>query len=206
MFNTEEVYTLVGTELMRRRGREFPEGLKDAMMGLAPRAAFEEMIRWHGLDESWEDLMPESNEIFLRLLEDQLAPMPGLFELLDALEQAGIPKAIATSSDRLLADACLSPFELQGRFQFILTAEDIVRSKPDPEIYLAAARRFDLPPQQVLVLEDSQNGCRAAAAAGALTVAVPGNHSRDHDFRVASLVVDGLADRRLYAALGIGDG
>ena len=66
MFNTEEVYTLVGTELMRRRGREFPDGLKDAMMGLTPRAAFEEMIRWHDLDDGWEELMVESNEIFAK--------------------------------------------------------------------------------------------------------------------------------------------
>ncbi len=203
MFNTEEVYTQVGTELMRRRGRDFPDGLKDAMMGLTPQAAFEEMIRWHDLDDTWQELMPESNQIFVRLLEDQLEPLPGLFELLDGLERVGIPKAIATSSDRKLADACLTPFDLQRRFQFILTAEDVTHGKPHPEIYLTAAARFGLPPQQTLVLEDSQNGCRAAAAAGAVTVAVPGPHSLDHDFSVASLVVDSLDDPRLYEAQGI---
>ena len=55
----------------------------------------------------------------------------------------------------------------------------------------------------MMVLEDSQNGCLAAAAAGAFTVAVPGEHSRAHDFSMASLVIDSLADRRLYAVLGI---
>ena len=204
MFNTEEVYTLVGTELMRRRGHDFPDGLKDAMMGLTPQAAFEAMIRWHALDQSWEALMVESNAIFLGLLKDELAPMPGLFELLDALESAGIPKAIATSSDRRLADACLSPYDLQDRFQFVLTAEDVTHGKPHPEIYLTAARRLGPPPEETLVLEDSQNGCRAAVAAGAFTVAVPGEHSRDHDFGVASLVVDSLGDPRLYEALGLG--
>ena len=119
------------------------------------------------------------------------------------MEAAGIPKAIATSSCRELADACLTPFDLRGDSAFVLTSEDIVRGKPDPEVYLAAAARFGVQPAEMLVLEDSQNGCRAAAAAGAFTVAVPGEHSRQQDFSVASLVVGSLADARLYAALGI---
>ena len=116
---------------------------------------------------------------------------------------AGIPKAIATSSGRRLTEACLAPFQLAPRFRFILTSEDITRGKPDPEIYLLAARRFGVPPAEMLVLEDSQNGCRAAAAAGAFTVAVPGEHSRRQDFSVANLVIESLADRRLYEVLGI---
>ena len=56
----------------------------------------------------------------------------------------------------------------------------------------------------MLVLEDSQNGCRAAAASGAFTVAVPGEHSCRQDFSVANLVIESLADRRLYEVLGLG--
>ena len=145
----------------------------------------------------------ESNRLFLDLLDDRLAMMPGLKELLDALERAGIPKAIGTSSSRELVAACLRPFDLERRFQFVLAAEDISRSKPDPEIYLTAARRFAVPPAEMLVLEDSQNGCLAAAAAGTFVVAVPSDHSRDHDFSMASLVADSLADPRLYLTLGI---
>ena len=130
--------------------------------------------------------------------------MPGLLELLDALERAGIPKAICTSSSRELVAACLRPFNLRGRFEFVLAAEDIVHGKPHPEIYLTAARRFGIPPAEMLVLEDSENGCLSAAAAGAYVLAVPGRHSREQDFSMASLVVESLADRRLYLTLGIG--
>jgi HAD superfamily hydrolase (TIGR01509 family) len=204
MFNTEDVYTLAGTELLARRGRRFTPELKDAMMGLPPRAAFEAMIDRQGLHEPWDVLAAESDEIFLGLLSGHLATMPGLLELLAALEHSGVPKAIATSSGRRLTAACLAPFRLAPRFCFILTSEDITRGKPDPEIYLLAARRFGLLPAEMLVLEDSQNGCRAAAASGAFTVAVPGEHSRRQDFSAAHLVVEGLADRRLYQALGLG--
>jgi HAD superfamily hydrolase (TIGR01509 family) len=203
MFNTEDVYTLVGSELLRRRGHAFSRELKDAMMGLQPRPSFEMMIRWHGLGETWEELAAESNAIFLEMLPQHIAMLPGLAELLAALEAAGLPKAIATSSGRQLTVACLGAFGLAPRFQFVLTAEDITRGKPDPQIYLTAAARLGVTPAEMLVLEDSQNGCRAAAAAGALTVAVPGLHSRDHDFSVAALVADDLADPRIYRLLGL---
>ena len=203
MFNTEDVYTAVGSEMLRRRGHSFSAELKDAMMGLRPQPTFEAMIRHCNLTETWQQLVAESNRLFLDLLDDQIAPMPGLMELLDDLQQAGIPKAIGTSSARELVDACLRPFDLQGRFQFILAAEDIVHGKPHPEIYLTAAQRFGVPAAEMLVLEDSRNGCLAAASAGAFTVAIPGEHSREHDFSMASLVADSLADPRLYHALGI---
>jgi HAD superfamily hydrolase (TIGR01509 family) len=203
MFNTEDVYTLVGSELLRRRGCEFTAELKHKIMGLRPQPTFERIIRHCNLDDTWQRMAAESNQLFLDLVQGRLRPMPGLMELLDALEAAGIPKAIGTSSGRELVDACLGPFDLERRFQFVLTAEDIVHGKPHPEIYLTAARRFAAPPAEMTVLEDSENGCRAAAAAGARLVAVPGAHSREQDFSAASLVVDSLADPRLYELLEI---
>jgi len=203
MFNTEDVYTLVGEELLRRRGCEFTNELKSKIMGVQPRPTFEMMIRDYHLSDTWQELVAESNRLFLDLLDGRLAMMPGLKGLLDDLERAGIPKAIGTSSSRELVAACLRPFDLERRFQFVLTAEDISHGKPHPEIYLTAARRFAVPPAEMLVLEDSHNGCLAANAAGAFVVAVPGTHSRDHDFSMASLVVDSLADPRLYLTLGI---
>ena len=203
MFNTEDVYTLVGEELLRRRGCEFTTEIKKRMMGVQPQPNFEMMISHYHLDDTWQELAAETNRLFLDLLDGRLAMMPGLKGLLDGLERAGIPKAIGTSSSRELVSACLRPFDLERRFQFVLAAEDISHSKPHPEVYLTAARRLAVRPAEMLVLEDSHNGCVAADAAGAFVVAVPGAHSRDQDFSMASLVVDSLADPRLYLTLGI---
>jgi HAD superfamily hydrolase (TIGR01509 family) len=203
MFNSEDVYTEVGKELLSRRGCDFPKGLKDEMMGLPPRPSFEAMIRWHSLDDAWEDLATESEEVFISLLDHHLAPMPGLLELLDALESAAIPKAVVTSSAWRLTDAVLSRFDLAPRFAFVLTAEDITHGKPDPEVYLLAARRLGVAPKEIMVLEDSHFGTRAGAAAGAFVVAIPNEHTAEHDFARATLVADSLADGRIYAALGL---
>jgi HAD superfamily hydrolase (TIGR01509 family) len=203
MFNTEELYQDVGGELLRRRGKVFTVELLNQMMGRPNRVALQIMIDTHGLSDTVAGLAAETETIFVDILDARLAIMPGLADLLDALEAARIPKAIATSSPRRFVDNVLGRFDLEPRFAFILTAEDVVDGKPHPEIYQTAARRHGVEPGEMLVLEDSQNGCLAASAAGAITVAVPGGHSQHHDFGCATLVANTLADPRIYALLGL---
>jgi pseudouridine 5'-phosphatase len=205
MFNTEHLYRLVGGEVLRRRGKEYDEALFKAMMGRPAKVALQIMIDWHGLEATVTGLEQENDDIFPPILDAHLAPMPGLVELLDALETANVPKAIATSSRRAFVANLLCRYGWQDRFAFWLTAEDVTNGKPDPEIYLSAAGRLQLPPGEVLVLEDSQTGCRAAVAAGTHAVAVPGDHSRDHEFPGAKFVAEGLGDPRIRRALGLAD-
>lgn len=202
MFNTEELYHLVGTEVLRRRGKTFDLELLNLMMGRPGPVALQLMIDYHKLDASVAELSGENDEIFRDILDTKLAFMPGLVELLATIESKGIPKAIATSSGPRFVHNVLSRFELAPRFEFILTCEDIVKGKPHPEIYLTAAERFRIKPAEMMVLEDSQNGCRAAVSAGTFAVAVPAGHSQSHDFTGASLVINTLADPRLYEVLG----
>lgn len=204
MFNTEELYQEAGTQILGRRGKTFDDELLDAMMGCPAEVALKRMIDWHGLDDTIEGLAAETDQFFTALLDQRLAMMPGLLDLLARLEAASLPKAVATSSDPAFTRGVLSKYDLAPRFQFILTCQDVRQGKPHPEIYELAARRFGIDTRQMLVLEDSQNGCRAAVAAGALTVAVPAGHSLRHDFSGAALVAESLADRRLMELLQLG--
>jgi HAD superfamily hydrolase (TIGR01509 family) len=203
MFNTEELYEDVGAELLRRRGKAMTRGLLDEMMGRPSPVALQIMIDWHGLDATVAELEADTDALFAKILATRLAPMPGLLDLMAALEAAGIPKAIATSSRRAFVDQVLGHFDFARRFQFVLTCEDVNRGKPHPEVYQTAARRFGIEPPRMLVLEDSQIGCRAAVAASAVAVAVPGEHSLRHDFTGAALVADSLADPRIYQVIGL---
>ena len=194
MFNTEEVFNLAGRELIRRRGKELkPEALA-LMMGRRAEEAFAVLVEHLELSEPIEDLIAESADIFMSLLDGILAPMPGLFELLERIERAGLPKGVATSSPRSYLQNILGRFDLIDRFHTILTAEDVTHGKPHPEIYLTAAKRMGVQPGEMLVLEDSSTGTKAAAAAGAVIISVPHRHSRGHDFSVATYVAESLAD------------
>ncbi len=203
MVNTEDVYQLVGTELMRRRGKTFDDDLRGAMMGQPAEAALAVMIKWHALTDSLEDLASESERTFWEFVEHRLTTMPGLHDLLALIHSLGLPKAIATSGARHYAEELLSRLDLHEHFEFLLTSGDITHGKPHPEIYQLAAARLGLEPAETLVLEDSHNGCRAGVTAGAYTVAVPSPHSADHDFTGTKFVADSLADPRIRQVLSV---
>jgi HAD superfamily hydrolase (TIGR01509 family) len=203
MFNTEDLYDQTGSEVLRRRGKEFTNELRQQMMGRPGRDALRFMIEMHALDDTVEQLLAESDVVFNALLDSRLAPMPGLLELLARLEAAERPKAVATSSRRQVVHRMLNQFDFLPRFEFILTSEDVTHGKPHPEVFLTAADRFGVEPHEILVLEDSENGCRAAVASGAVTVAVPSEHSRHHQFEGAALVAENLHDPRIYELLGL---
>ena len=113
MFNTEELYQYVGGEILRRRGKTFDADLLDKMMGRQPQVALQYMIDWHGLDATPAELAAEGEQIFATILDTRLECMPGLVDLLDALEKHRIPKAIATSSGAMMSAG--RKFAMRGR-------------------------------------------------------------------------------------------
>src|SRR5262249_1558131 len=154
------------------------------------QVALQMMIDWHGLDTTVDILAQETEEVFGEILGERLTFMPGASELIESLERAGIPKAIATSSGRRFTRNVVWHFHVEPRFAFILTGEDVKHGQPDPEIYRRAAERFGVNVAEMMVLEDSANGCKAAVAAGAFAVAVPAGPSAGHVYPGAALVAD----------------
>jgi len=201
--NTEDLYEKACETVLGRRGRTYDPPLREQMMGRPVADALQIMIDAHSLPDPLESMMIECREVLQVLLETSLAPMPGAVELLDNLQTAAMPVAVATSALRDYADFVLTRLSLKQRFQFVLTSQDVHRGKPDPEIYLVAAERLRLRPPAMMVLEDSANGCRAAIAAGAFTVAVPNRHTRNHCFDRVQFVANTLADPVILQALGI---
>lgn len=206
LFDTEKLFWAVGDQLLIRRGHRFSRELQNRMMGRVGLQAIAQMIDHHDLDDSPEDLLAESDVLYESLLSDQLQPMPGLDGWIDAVRQSGLPFGLATSSRRRFVEQILPRVDWRDELSFVLTGDDVTRGKPDPQIYQFAAEKLGIAPESMLVLEDSGNGTAAAVAAGALTVAVPSQHTIDHDFTGAFLVADSLSDPRLHALLSAPDG
>lgn len=199
ILNTEHVFARAAAVMLANRRRAMPPDLLRRMMGRRPPEGFAVMAEMLQLTESPAELESEAKDIFFRLLETELTTMPGIHGLLDRIEAAGLPKAVATSSPRRYLDDLLARVGLIERFQFALTAEDVVLGKPNPEIYLKAAARLGVAPHEMLVLEDSETGTNAAAAAGAHIVSVPHEFSREHNFAQARFVANGLLDPGILA-------
>ena len=107
------------------------------------------------------------------LLEAETKLKAGVIEILDYLDDLGLPRAIATSNGMVSVEKYLGRFDLLSRFNAVVANADVVRHKPHPDPYLEAARRLGVDPAHCLALEDSHPGVRAAHAAGMMTVMVP---------------------------------
>lgn len=201
MLNTEDIFEQAGQELMARRGLQMTDPIRRAMLGRRPHEAFTALKSLARLPDEVEALMAETKQIFRILAENSLALMPGLPEILSLTDARKLPRAVATSSPRSYLQWLLQKLQLQPHFVFALTAEDVTHGKPHPEIYEVAAQRLGVHPSQMLVLEDSETGTRAAAAAGAFVVAVPNRHTNYGDFSMSHLRIESLLDERLHTLL-----
>ncbi|HRA89674.1 MAG TPA: HAD-IA family hydrolase, partial [Planctomycetaceae bacterium] len=186
---------------LERRGLEMTDDIRHRMLGRRPVDAFNALKSLTGMTDRIEDLMHETKELFEAIAENTLTTMPGLHDVLELIESRDLPRAVATSSPRSYMTQLLERFGLLHRFHFTLTAEDVTHGKPHPEIYLMAASMLNVPPSQMLVLEDSETGTRAAATAGAYIVSVPNRHTAVGDFSMSRLRIDSLLDKRLHDLL-----
>lgn len=201
MFNTEEIFPEVGKLVLSRRGKEMTPDLLTLMMGRRAYESCQVMIDYHDLEDHVEVIVQESANLFFEIAEGKLGPMPGLYELLQVIEQRNLPKGVATSSSRPYLERILGMFDIRHRFPLTLTAEDVTHGKPHPEIYLTAAANLGVKPEEMLVLEDSQTGTMAGAAAGAHIVSIPHQNSHHQDFSMAKFVAERLDDPRVLALL-----
>jgi HAD superfamily hydrolase (TIGR01509 family) len=202
MFDTEALFFRVAGEMLAVRGKVFTTEIMSAMIGRQAAIAYPAMKAMAELDESPEELLAEARERFFALIDSAVHPTPGLFALLAHLEHHAIPRAVCTSSRRAYAERLLNNHGLGHHFAFLLCAEDVTNSKPDPEIYRTAAARFGIEPGEMMVLEDSVAGLTAAKAAGTFAVAIPHDHSPAEGLSDADLIAVSLDDKAVLARIG----
>jgi beta-phosphoglucomutase len=104
-----------------------------------------------------------------------LSPLPGAAEWVERLHGQGWLQAIASSAPRLNVETILDALGLGGRFQAIVSAEDVRAGKPDPQVFLVAASRLGAEPLDCIVVEDARAGVEAARRAGMRSIGVGKN-------------------------------
>ena len=123
--------------------------------------------------------------------------LPGVKDYLDGAKDRGLKLAVASSSPDNWVSGHLTRLCLIDYFDAIKTADDVARTKPDPELYLAALAALDVAAAEAVVFEDSGNGVRAAKAAGIYTVAVPNGLTAQLTIEGADLRLNSLAELSL---------
>lgn len=114
---------------------------------------------------------------------------PGVWELLRYMDEKQMPRVIASSNLRPVIDALLKNAELTEEFATIVSFEDVAKAKPDPEIFEIAQQKIGLAKEELLILEDSQNGVLAANGAGIPVVMIPDLLEPDESLRARTFAV-----------------
>jgi HAD superfamily hydrolase (TIGR01509 family) len=141
-------------------------------------------------------------EIFTEMArEGEIEPRPGVPEFLDELAGAGVRLAVATTGSRKWVDPLLERLFGLERFEAIVGSEDAPDRKPDPSAHELALQGLGLPARAAPAVEDSDNGLRAAKAAGLACVIVVNDYTREQDFGDADLVLDGFGDSERPASV-----
>lgn len=161
--------------------------------------------RWLGADASPERVQrigDAKEATYRRLVEGGgISPLPGVAEWVRRLDASGWLQAIASSAPRLNVEAVVAALGFEGYFRAIVSAEDVRRGKPDPQVFLLAASTLGVLPAQCIVVEDAQVGIEAARRAGMRSIGVGRNDLSSADVAVSSLAAlapdafDRLLDR-----------
>lgn len=120
------------------------------------------LVRDFGLDISKEEYVNALSALTDKIYGELCGILPGVKDLLSFLVGKGIPTAIASSSERPWIESTLKRLGMEGMFGPLITAADVGAGKPNPAVFLEAARIIGVEPEYCMVLEDSENGVRAA--------------------------------------------
>ena len=202
LLDTEEAWTRAEETLFERRGRTFTMEHKRWIIGSSRSTASAKLETMLELPGEGDALMDELHELVMAEALAGVPPRPGAIELLDALGASGTPLGLASNSSREFVERTLATAGLlDGRFRCVVTADDVERPKPAPDLYLAACRALEAEPAECAALEDSPPGVASAVAAGLYVIAVP--YFPDQTLPGASLTATSLADPKVARALGL---
>jgi HAD superfamily hydrolase (TIGR01509 family) len=142
----------------------------------------------------------DSPQLYARVQEQRLAliyqqpPLPGVKGLIEDARRLGLKLAVASSSTHDWVDGHLTRLGLFPFFDVVKASEDVQRTKPEPDLFLAALSALRVQPDEAVVLEDSPNGVLAAKRAGLFVVAVPNTVTQELSFEGENLRVSSLAE------------
>jgi beta-phosphoglucomutase len=169
LVTTDELHYQSWKQLTAAEGIHFDRAINHRLRGISRMESLEIVLERSPRAYTPEEkavLAERKNALFRQLLPKLTAAdlLPGALEMIAELRRRGIKTAVASSSRN--TPLILDQLKLRPYFDAVADGNDITRSKPDPEVFLLAARRLGLPPQECLVIEDAVAGVASARRAG----------------------------------------
>ncbi|MEU8781046.1 HAD family phosphatase [Streptomyces sp. NPDC048637] len=190
LVDSEPNYYEAGRRLLADYGvRDFSWEHHTRFIGIGTRETLETLRREFGLDAPVEELLAGKNRTYLELARAHTEVFPEMRVFVERLSAAGHPMAVASGSSPAAIEAVLAGTGLDALLTTVVSAEEVAHGKPEPDVFLEAARRLGVDPTDCVVLEDAAPGALAAHRAGMRCIAVP--------------YVAGTADDPAFAGAGL---
>jgi len=163
--------------------------------GSSDEQLFGDIIKKRQLDIALEKICAYKKDLFNRTMREQGAtPIEGILDLINEAARSELKTAIASSSTPDFIDFVVDDLKIRAKFDVLVSGALLAESKPNPEIYLLTAKKLGVNPKDCVVLEDTNNGARAAKAAGMYCIGFRSPHSGVQDFSMVDEIVDSIAD------------
>ncbi len=180
LVDSEKVWQAGLEDLAEHHGVTLSVAARTAMLGTRTDDAME--IFYADIDQTWQDHAAGGRWLEARVMTlfgGGIAWRPGAQELLAAVRAAGIRTALVTATARHITEVML---DAMGReyFDVVITDDDVVNGKPNPDPYQTAAAALGVPTGLCVAIEDSPTGCASALAAGCAVIAVPAEVDLSH--------------------------
>ena len=196
ILDTETPELLTWQAVYREYGQELTAQMWGQIVGGAAASNFEPASHLSALTGDHLDTDALRARVRKESLEriHRQSPLPGVRELIDDARSQGLKLAVASSSPHDWVDGHLTRLDLFPFFDVIKAREDVLQTKPEPDLFLAALDALDVERDQAVVFEDSPNGVKAAKRAGLFVVAVPNPTTRELHFDGEDLRLTSIKD------------
>lgn len=196
IINSEPIYQQIEKEMFRELDIQVDAELYRTFVGLKTQEMWSIIVNRFHLSHQTADLDKEEEKRYLDSVHHQngMLPVEGSIQLIRLLKEQRYWLALASSNSSRAVRAVLEKFELKGYFHHTVSGDQVIKSKPDPEIFLKTAGLLKQRPENCLVIEDSSNGINAARKAGMKCIAYENRDTGFQDLSEAHLVVRDLSE------------
>jgi HAD superfamily hydrolase (TIGR01509 family) len=192
--DSEELIAEAGVRMFAQKGYVVTQDDFYPFRGYGENRFLGGVAEKYGIPFDQEKDKARTYEIYCSIVKGNLTPLPGSIEFVHRCRDLGFKTALVTSTDFIKMQANIDEIGLaDGAFDVMINGLDVTRRKPYPDMYLLAARRLGVPPENCLVVEDAIAGVSSAVAAGCRCLALTSSYSRD-ELSAADWIIESLED------------
>jgi HAD superfamily hydrolase (TIGR01509 family) len=181
--------------LLEKEGVKFSEQDIKKWLGMSLRDQLKIWSKYFGIRElDLNDYSRKSFDIQMKLMREKEKPNKDLINLIKNAKEDSVKLAVATSSSKYRAEKILDMLGITNFFDVIIAADDVPNHKPNPDLFLEAARRINVKPEECAVIEDAENGVEAAKRGNIKVVALLTPYHTKEELKEADLIINDFSE------------